>query len=95
MKKRSLDQYRQSKEYGYKPKKYTEELCSEQTYKVKEKIEKMVDEAVTKLNSGSSTEKMMAVGIIQLVNQIETLISSCPNNASLGESFRQIFANKE
>jgi len=55
----------------------------------------MVDEAVTKLNSGSSTEKMMAVGIIQLVNQIETLISSCPNNASLGESFRQIFANKE
>jgi len=95
MKKEELNKHRQTKDFGYKPKQYTEELCNEQTYKVKEKIEKMVDEAVTKLNSGSSPEKMMAVGIIQLVNQIETLIKSCPNNSSLGQSFRQIFANKE
>lgn len=95
MKKEELNKHRQSKDFGYKPKKYTEELCKEQTYKVKEKIEKMVEESVTKLNSGSNTEKMMAVGIIQLVNQLETLIKSCPHNASLGESFRQIFANKE
>ena len=31
----------------------------------------------------------MAVGCIQLINEIEQMVKLCPNNASLGKSFEK------
>jgi len=95
MKERSLNEYRQSKDFGYKPKQFTEEVCTGQTDKVSEKITKIIEQAGLKLNHGTTQEKMMAVGSIQLINEIERLVNLCPNDSSLGKSFRKIFANKK
>jgi len=94
-KERTLNEYRQSKDFGYKTKQFTEDVCTGQTDKVSEKITKIIDQAVLKLNHGTTQEKMMAVGCIQLINEIEQMVKLCPNNASLGKSFRKIFANKK
>ena len=95
MKEKSLNEYRQSKDFGYKPKHFTEEVCTGQTDKVSEKITKIIEQAGLKLNHGTTQEKMMAVGSIQLVNEIERLVNLCPNDSSLGKSFRKIFANRK
>jgi hypothetical protein len=94
-KQRTLDEYRQSKDFGYKPKQFTEDVCTGQTDKVKEKITKIIDQAALKLNHGTTQEKMMAVGTIQLLNEIEQLTKLCPNDSSLGKSFRKMFVNEK
>ena len=62
MKERSLNEYRQSKDFGYKPKQFTEEVCTGQTDKV---------------------------------NEIQQLVKLCPNDSSLGKSFRKMFVNEK
>jgi len=94
MKERSLNEYRQSKDFGYKPKQFTEEVCTGQTDKVKEKINRMIEQSTLKLNHGTTQEKMMAVGTIQLINEIQQLVKLCPNDSSLGKSFRKMFVNE-
>ena len=93
-KKTTLNELRQVKDSHYKPKKYTDQLCMEQTDKVNKKILELVEKAVAKLNNGTSDEKLMAVGIIQLVNEIETLCKYCPNNRDLGKNVRELFGIK-
>ena len=95
MKKRTLNELRQVKDSHYSnPKKFTKELCEGQTDKVNKKISELVTRALAKLNHGTSDEKMMAVGIIQLVNEIETLCKHCPNNADLGKNIHKLFGIK-
>jgi len=89
MKKRTLNELRQTKEY-YKPK-TVEEKCEDQTDKVNKKITELVNKAHKKLNSGTGSEKMMAVGIIQLVNEITGLCKECPNYSDLGKNINKIF----
>ena len=36
----------------------------------------------------------MAVGIIQLVNEIEILCKYCPNNSDLGKNIQELFGIK-
>ena len=93
-KKRTLNELRQVKDSHYKPKQYTSELCTEQTDKVNKKIQDLVSKALVKLNNGTSHEKLMAVGIIQLINEIETLCKHCPNNRDLGKNIRELFGIK-
>ena len=90
-KKRTLNELRQVKDSHYKPKQYTGQLCIEQTDKVSKKILELVEKAVAKLNNGTSDEKLMAVGIIQLVNEIEILCKYCPNNSDLGKNIQENF----
>ena len=71
-----------------------DEKCTEQTYKTNRKIEEMIGIAHTKLNYGSSNEKLMAVGLIQLMNELSTLSRQCPNNYELGKSIRKLFGIK-
>ena len=71
-----------------------EQKCTGQTYKTKEKIEEMIGIAHAKLNYGSSNEKLMAVGIIQLINELSILSRQCPNNYELGKSIRELFGIK-
>jgi len=88
-----LNALRQSKDYGYEQDQY-QQKCLVQTDKVNEKIEEMITSAHNKLNNGTSSEKMMAVGIIQLVNELNSLARCCPNDAQLGKNFRQILGIK-
>ncbi len=88
-----LNALRQSKDYGYEQDKH-ERKCLVQTDKVNEKIEEMITSAHNKLNNGNSSEKMMAVGIIQLVNELNLLARCCPNDTQLGNNFRQILGIK-
>ena len=88
-----LNALRQSKDYGYEQDKY-EQKCLVQRDKVNEKIEEMITSAHNKLNNGNSSEKMMAVGIIQLVNELNSLSRCCPNDTQLGKNFRQILGIK-
>ncbi len=54
----------------------------------------MIEQSTLKLNHGTTQEKMMAVGTIQLINEIQQLVKLCPNDSSLGKSFRKMFVNE-
>jgi len=88
--KTDLNKLRQTKEYIPK-RKTVDEKCKAQTDKVKEKIEEIVATSHQKLNQGTSSEKMMAVGVIQLVNEIQLLTKECPNYSELGKNIKKLF----
>lgn len=89
-KKRTLNELRQNKTFGYDNS--TEK--NKQTSKVKEKITEIIAESHNKLNYGTQSEKQMAVGSLQLINEIEKLTDKLPNNYTLGENIRKIFGLK-
>ena len=49
---------------------------------------------IIQLNYGTQSEKQMAVGSLQLINEIEKLTEKLPNNYTLGENIRKIFGLK-
>lgn len=88
--KKTLNELRQVKEY-IRPVKFTVKRGKEQTKRVKEKIEEIISTAHQKLNHGNSSEKMMAVGIIQLFNEMQLLTRECPNYYDLGKNVNNLF----
>ena len=84
-KKRSLNEYRQEKTYGYET-----EIIS-QTDKVNKKINDIMQKSHEKLNYGTNSEKQIAIGSIQLINELHRLTTELPNDQDLGKNIREIF----
>tara|TARA_R100000935_G_C2789946_1_gene145522 strand:+ start:350 stop:625 length:276 start_codon:yes stop_codon:yes gene_type:complete len=89
-KKRTLNELRQNKTFGYD----NSIEKNNQTSKVKEKITEIIENSHEKLNYGTQSEKQMAVGSIQLINELHRLTKQLPNNNTLGENIRKIFGLK-
>lgn len=87
-KKRSLNEYRQEKTYGY----VQENII--QTDKVNKKINEIMQTSHEKLNYGTNSEKQIAIGSIQLINEIHRLTIESPNDQYLGKNIREIFGLK-
>tara|TARA_R110000796_G_scaffold2409_1_gene9603 strand:+ start:448 stop:651 length:204 start_codon:yes stop_codon:yes gene_type:complete len=65
-----------------------------QTDKVKKKIEDIMKVSHEKLNYGSTSEKQIAIGSIQLINEIHRLTKELTNDQTLGKNIRNIFGLK-
>ncbi len=87
-KERTLNEYRQEKPYGY----VQENIV--QTDKVNKKINEIMHTSHEKLNYGSSSEKQIAIGSIQLINEIHKLTIDISNDQELGKNIRKIFGLK-
>jgi hypothetical protein len=47
-----------------------------------------------KLNYGTNSEKQIAIGSIQLINELHRLTTELPNDQDLGKNIREIFGLK-
>ena len=87
-KERSLNEYRQETTYGY----VQENIV--QTDKVNKKINEIMHTSHEKLNYGTNSEKQIAIGSIQLINELHRLTIELPNDKHLGKNIRKIFGLK-
>jgi uncharacterized protein (UPF0147 family) len=87
-KERTLNEYRQEKTYGY----VQENVV--QTDKVNKKINDIMHKSHEKLNYGTNSEKQIAIGSIQLINEIHKLTIDISNDQELGKNIRKIFGLK-
>jgi uncharacterized protein (UPF0147 family) len=87
-KERTLNEYRQEKTYGY----VQENVV--QTDKVNKKINDIMHKSHEKLNYGTNSEKQIAIGSIQLINEIHKLTIDISNDQDLGKNIRKIFGLK-